>query len=229
MLDDQNEINKIPDPSIGPDARARVRVKLLRPVLLGRQSRNGDGGNAGKSEPVFPGDLVERFHYVVADPEIDVKPHERATVEACIDREACAAVGRLIQFGHRVTDGEGEEVCERHRGRQAKPFTQGLRPVLSQRSAALDRQVQILRRSRSMESQLERIATLQDPPVANPLRGIEQAGQQPIESDLTSQTLKINPLAIRLVEKSRFERRAEGARVGVLALSGHQVPARGRD
>jgi hypothetical protein len=37
-----------------------------------------------------------------------MKPHERPTVETGIDREARAAFGSLIQFGHRLAHDEYE-------------------------------------------------------------------------------------------------------------------------
>lgn len=95
MLDDEDEVDQIPDPSIGTDAKAGVRVKLLSPVLFGRKRRDGDRGNTSESEPIFTGDFVQRFQDLVTDAEIDMESNEGATVETHINRKPCAALRRL--------------------------------------------------------------------------------------------------------------------------------------
>lgn len=110
VLQNQNEIHEISHATVRRLAWTCVRVKLLRPMLLDRKRRHDNGRNAGECEPVFALDGLERLKDFVSDSEVDVKLHERSTVETAIDRKPRAALGSLIQFGHRLAHDEREEV-----------------------------------------------------------------------------------------------------------------------
>lgn len=93
-------------------------------MLLGRERRDRDRGNARKAEPVFTCDFLERLEDFVADTEVDVEFHECPTIETGVNREPSAALWRLIEFGHRLTDNEREEVWQPHSGCELKALPQ---------------------------------------------------------------------------------------------------------
>jgi hypothetical protein len=93
-------------------------------MLLDGERRHHNGRNAGETELVFALDAFERFQDFVSHAEVNVKPHERPTVEAGIDRKARTALRSLIQFRHRLTDDEREEVGQLDRRRELKSFSQ---------------------------------------------------------------------------------------------------------
>lgn len=88
VLEDQNQIHEIPHAAVRRLAWTRVRVKLLGPMLLDRERRHDNGWNAGECEPVFTFDGRDWLQDFVSDAEVDVKLHERPTVETGIDRKA---------------------------------------------------------------------------------------------------------------------------------------------
>ena len=124
MLQNQNEIHEISHAAARPLAWARVRVKLFRPMLLDRERRHHNGGNAGETEPVFALNVFERLQDLVPDAEVDVKLDERSTVEAGIDLKPRAALRSLIQFGHRLAHDEREEIGQLDGRCELKPFPQ---------------------------------------------------------------------------------------------------------
>ncbi len=165
MLKYQHEIHQVPHAAVRRLTRTRVRVELLRPMLLDGERRHQNGGNAGETEPVFALDTLERLQDFVSDTEVDVKLHERPSVETGVDRKAGATFGSLIQFGHRLAHDKREEVGQIDRRCELKPFSQRRRVSRASLSTP-DGQVEVLRRSRHVESHLERIAALENPTVA---------------------------------------------------------------
>lgn len=224
VLQNQNEIHEIPHAAVWRLAWTRVRVKLLRPVLLDRERRHHDGRNTGETEPVFALDALKRLKDFVSHAEVDMKLHERSTIETGIDGKSRAAFGSLIQFGHRLAHDEREEVGQFNRCGKLKPFSQRVR-ISCASSGTPDGQVEIFRRPCHVESHLERIAALQDPAIVSWLRGVEHAGKQPIERHLPAQTMQINSVTTRPFVESRLECVSERAGACVLTLSCHQVPA----
>jgi hypothetical protein len=124
VFEDQNEIHEIPYAAVRRLAWPGVRVKLFRPMLLDGECRHHNGRNAGETEPILALDTLERLQYFVSDTEVDVKLHERPTVEPGIDWKSRAAFGSLIQFGHRLAHDEREEVGQLDGRRELEPFSQ---------------------------------------------------------------------------------------------------------
>ena len=77
----------------------------------------------------------------VAHPVIHVELHERAAVEARIDGEASAAIGRLVQLRHRLIDHEHEEVRQLNGGRDLEPLSERRRRIVA---AGSNGQVEVL-------------------------------------------------------------------------------------
>jgi hypothetical protein len=92
-------------------------------MLLDGERRHQNRRDAGETEPLFALDALERLQDFISNAEIDVKLHVRPAVDTSIDRKARATFRSLIQFGHRLADGEREEVgqidrrCELKRSR----------------------------------------------------------------------------------------------------------------
>src|SRR5262245_31610685 len=124
VFENQNEVDQVPYAAVRRLARTRVRVKLLRPMLFDGERRHDNGRNAGECEPVLALDCLERFEDFVSDAQIDVKRHERPTVETGIDWKARAAFRGLIQFGHRLAHDEREEVGQLDGRRELEPFSE---------------------------------------------------------------------------------------------------------
>lgn len=183
VFKNQNEIHQIPHAAVWRLPRTRVRVKLLGPMLFDGERRHHDGRNAGETEPVFALDTFERLEDFVSDAEVDVKLHERSTIETGINWKARAALGSLIQFGHRLAHDEREEVGQLARRRELKSFSQRRR-ICRASLRTPDGQVEILCRPRHVESHLEGVTAFEDPTVANGLGRVEHACEEPIERDL---------------------------------------------
>ena len=66
-------------------------------MLLREHGRDG-WSDAAESQPALPYQLIKRLDDLVPDPEVDVRPDERAAVEACVHRKpgatfrACSSV-----------------------------------------------------------------------------------------------------------------------------------------
>ncbi len=222
----QNEIHQIPHAAVRRLAWTRVSVKLLGPMLFDGERRHHNGRNAGETEPVFALDAFERLEDFVSDAEVNVEPDERSTVEMGVNGKSRAALGSLIQFGHRLAHDERKEVGQRDGRCELKPLSQR-RLVLDVSASTPDGQVEILRRPRHVESHLERVTAFEDPAVANGLGRVEHACEEPIERDLPAETMQINSIATRPFIEPRLECGSKRAGGGVLALSCHQVPASG--
>ncbi len=153
-----------------------------------------------------------------------MKLHEGTTVETSIDWKTRAAFRSLIQFGHRLTHGECEEVGQFHRRGELEPFSE--RERVSQASLNTpDGQVEVFCRPRHVESHLEGVTAFEYPTVSNGLGGVEHACEEPIERDLPAQPMQINSITTRPFVKPRLEGGSKRAGGGVLAVSCHQVPA----
>jgi hypothetical protein len=62
-------------------------------VLLDGERRHNNGRNAGETEPVHTPDALQRLEDFVSDTEVDVKPYERSTIEARVDRKPRTTFG----------------------------------------------------------------------------------------------------------------------------------------
>ena len=124
VFQNQNEIHQIPHAAVRRLAWTRVSVKLLGPMLFDGERRHHDGRNAGETEPVFALDACERLEDFVSDAEVDVKLHERSTIETGIDWKTRAPFRSLIQFGHCLAHYESEEVGQLDGRRELQPFSQ---------------------------------------------------------------------------------------------------------
>ena len=224
VFQNQHEIHEIPYAAVWRLAWTRVRVKLFRPMLLNGEGRHHNGRDAGETEPVLTFDALERLEDFISNAEIDMKFHERSTIETCIDRKARAAFRSLIQFGHRLAHDEREEVGQIDRRRELKPLSQRGR-VSCRCWSAPDGQVEVLCRSCHVESHLERIAAFEDPTIAYRLGRIEHPCKESIEGHLPTQTMQINSITTRPFVEPRLECGSKRAGGCVLALSCHQVPA----
>lgn len=169
VLKNEDEIDEVPYGAVRSFTRTRVRVKLLCPVLLGRERRNDHCRNARESQPIFSFDVFEWLEDFVAYAEVNVEPHERTTVEACINWKPRASFRSLIEFGHRFADDEREEVRQLHRRRQLQPFSEILGGFAFAFSPASNGQIEILRGTRLVETHLEGVAAFQYPTIANRL------------------------------------------------------------
>ena len=188
MLDDQDEIDEVPDAAVrGSFARTGIRVKLLRPVLFGRERRNRYGGNARETEPILSDNFIERFEDFIADAKVNVEFHKRPTVEARVNWEPSASLFWLIEFGHCLSDDKCEEVWQPHRGGQLKTLPEGRSRAFYRGcsfDSTSDSQVEVFRRSRFMEPQFQGVTALQNPALANWLRRIEHSCKESIKRDL---------------------------------------------
>jgi hypothetical protein len=110
VLKNQDEIHEVPYAAVRDFSRTRVRVKLLCPVLLGRERRNDHCWNACESQPVFSLDIFERLEDFVTHAEVNMEPDECPIVEARIKWKPRAAFRSLIEFGHRFADDKREEI-----------------------------------------------------------------------------------------------------------------------
>jgi hypothetical protein len=163
-------------------------------MLFDGERRHHDGRNAGETEPVFALDAFERLEDFVSDAEVDVKLHERPTIETGIDWKSRAAFRSLIQFGHRLAHDEREEVGKLDRRRQLEPFSER---VSYASLNAPDGQVEVFCRPRHMESHLECVTAFENPTVANGLGRVEHACEEPIERDVSAQPMQINSITTR--------------------------------
>jgi hypothetical protein len=193
-------------------------------MLLNGERRHHNGGNARETDPVFALDAFQRLEDFIADSEVNVKLHERSAIETRVHRKARATFGSLIQFRHRLAHNEREEVGQLDGRRELKPFSQRSR-VSGASLSTPDGQVEILCRPGHVESHLERIAAFEDPAIACRLGLIEHARKEPIEGDLSAETMQINSITTRPFVEPRLESGSKRAGGGVLTLSCHQVPA----
>lgn len=203
-LDEQHEIDQILHAAVRRTiARHRVRVELFGPMLFGRESRHGDGRNAGEREPVVADDAIHGFDHFVADAKIDMELDEAATVEAGVDGESRAAVGCLIKFKTGFTHVEDEEVSKFHGSRKLEAFTKGRSEIVGRHLSDgryANREIEIFRRARPVKPHLKRVAAFQHPPVMLRQVRVEHAGEQAIERHLAPQTMEINGVATRPFE-----------------------------
>ena len=97
VFENQDEIHQVPYAAVRRLAWTGVRVKLFRPMLIDGERRHHNGRNAGEAEPIFALDTLKRLQDFVSDAEVDVKLHERSTIETGIDWKPRAAFWSLIQ------------------------------------------------------------------------------------------------------------------------------------
>jgi len=169
-------------------------------------------------------DAFERLDDFVSDAEVDVKLHERSTIETGIDWKTRAAFWSLIQFGHRLAHDECEEVGQLDRRCELEAFSE--RDRVSHASLnAPDGQVEVFCRPGHVESHLERIAAFENPTVACRLGWIEHACKEPIEGHLPAQTMQIDSITTRTFVEPHLQCVSKRAGGRVLAWSCHQVPA----
>ncbi len=181
--------------------------------------------DACKSKPVRALDNFERLDYDIANPGIQMELREDSPIHARFDGIACAAIRGSGQIRHRRPNRVLKPIIERCIRRSLQHLSNRTNRIAGfcRRNDTLQRQVDINRRSRRLETKFQRVAAFQ-----GPWRRIvlEQPRKQAIERNLTSEAIDVNLFRLGQILQAFFHGPSERPRRRVCFRCRHHAARR---
>ena len=190
--DQKSQVHQVLHSTVRSVPRERVGVNLLGELLFARDRPNPRRFDAGESQPVPADDGLKRLHNHIANAGVQVESGEDPFVHSSFDGIAGPPVRRGGQIHGRRSDRVLEPVTERDVSHFLQHLPYNPIRVIARRCCchhSLQRQVDVHRGSSSLEAQLQRITTLQ-----NPGRWFfpEQPCQQTVEGHFPPEAVEID-------------------------------------
>jgi len=208
---EKRQIYQILHPAVERASRECIGVNLFCVLLLSRDHPHAWLLDACESKPVKALDSFERWDYDIANTGIQVKLGEDSPIHARFDGIACAAIRSRSQVQHWWPDHVLKPVIERYIGRnlQHVSYSTDYSAVFRRRNNALQRQVDIDRRSCCLETKFQRVTAFQRPrgPVVS-----EQPRKESVEGNLTSEAIDVDLFRPGQILQAFFQSRSECCR-----------------